>query len=133
MKILRCMLQARVFLLVITVALWSIVGVAYSSGVEFEKTTAFPETEKLARFNRLKRALPEGLGEAVARSMESSDRLSLSAYEVIDSGRALVASLAFVGTVGCIANFIGPIRRRIWVESPAVQQGVAAAGAAPRN
>lgn len=118
MKRLRQLLDARVFLLVITLGLWSVSGTAYWYRGALENPPSRVEGERSARRReKLKRLLPADMGDAVEGAMESSDRVAHSLSGLVAATRELATSFALFGTIGCALNLIPAVRRRIWSEN----------------
>jgi hypothetical protein len=111
-------LDARWFLLVITVGLVFLTGAMYWRRSALE---TMPDLERSTRAQSTLRSVLAGKGgDQVAAALASSDRAQVAVAEAVSSMREVLFWASFLGVLGCTVNLVPPLRRRVL---PAVHPG----------
>jgi hypothetical protein len=131
MSLVRKALDARWFLIVITIGLWVVTGIVHSERSKLETSVSSAELQRrLVVQARVRAVLPGEVGESVANQLRASDRMEVAFVRLVSSTTEVLTSMAFLGLVGSIINTLPWMRRR---SVAAVQPGVEPPGPTARG
>ena len=114
MNTIRKALDARWFLLVITIFLCAMVAAMYAmrsglggafSGADLQQAVSGGE--------KIRRLVPGALGESMAKALTANAESQLAWAAFASETRRMLSCLAFWGLLGCVINLSPSMRRRV--------------------